>query len=237
MMADKNPLFSPGWRQAARLKPRLRSHAEIHRHVFRDRVWYVLQDHVSGRFQRFSPAAYAMIGRMNGRLTLEEIWSRVQREFPDEAPSQEEAIDILAKLHAADAIITDAPADIGELSERGRQFRNRQFMARIKSPLAIRFPLIDPEQFLTATLPLVRPLLGWPGRILWIAIVLTGAMLAVTHSDTLLHNVSDRVLSSDNLILLAAAYVIMKLFHELGHAYTVKHRGGEVHEIGIMLLV
>ena len=32
-------------------------------------------------------------------------------------------------------------------------------------------------------------------------------------------------------------FPILKAFHEFGHAYAVKRWGGEVHEMGVMLLV
>ena len=51
-------LFSPSWYRVAPLKPRLRSHVEMHRHSYRDEVWFILQDHASGRSHRLTPAAY-----------------------------------------------------------------------------------------------------------------------------------------------------------------------------------
>ncbi|GAM68896.1 peptidase [Vibrio sp. JCM 19236] len=55
-------LFSSSWYKVSDLKVRIRKHADIHRHVYRDKVWYVLQDHVTGQFQRFTPQAYQLIG-------------------------------------------------------------------------------------------------------------------------------------------------------------------------------
>jgi putative peptide zinc metalloprotease protein len=49
--------------------------------------------------------------------------------------------------------------------------------------------------------------------------------------------VADRVLGLENLILLGLTYPVVKLCHELGHAYAVKRGGGEVHELGLMFLV
>ena len=54
---------------------------------------------------------------------------------------------------------------------------------------------------------------------------------------SLTENVSDRVLSPRNLFLLALLYPLIKLLHELGHALSTKVWGGEVHEMGVMLLV
>ena len=63
-------LFSPSWYRVAKLKPRLRGHSQIHRHFYRGELWYVLQDHVTGRFYRFSPVAYQAIGMMDGKLMI-----------------------------------------------------------------------------------------------------------------------------------------------------------------------
>ena len=66
--------YSPSWYRVADIKPRLRSHARVHRQHFRGELWYVLQDPASGRFHRFTPAAYLVIGLMNGTRTVRRIW-------------------------------------------------------------------------------------------------------------------------------------------------------------------
>ena len=45
------------------------------------------------------------------------------------------------------------------------------------------------------------------------------------------------MLSAQNLLLLWLVFPVIKLLHELGHAYAAKAGGGEVHEMGMMLLV
>ncbi|MEP6563575.1 MAG: hypothetical protein ABJB10_00465, partial [Mesorhizobium sp.] len=59
-------LFSPSWYRVAELKLRLRRHAQIHRQKFRGEIWYVLQDHQTGRFHRLSASANLMISLMDG---------------------------------------------------------------------------------------------------------------------------------------------------------------------------
>ena len=39
------------------------------------------------------------------------------------------------------------------------------------------------------------------------------------------------------MVLALLIYPLIKAVHELGHAYAVKVRGGEVHEIGLMWLL
>ena len=64
-------IFSSSWYRVATLRPRLRRHAQIHRHHYRGQLWYILQDHASQRIHRFSPAAYRVIGLMDGTRTVE----------------------------------------------------------------------------------------------------------------------------------------------------------------------
>ena len=59
-------LFSDSWYRVANLRPRIRAHARITRHVYRGNPWYVLEDVVNNRVHRFSPTTYSVIGLMDG---------------------------------------------------------------------------------------------------------------------------------------------------------------------------
>jgi putative peptide zinc metalloprotease protein len=230
-------LFSPSWYRVAELHPRLRAHAKLHRHEYRGDLWYVLQDPLSGRFHRFSPAAYQLIGLMDGRRGVQEIWEQAADRLGDDTPTQEEVIRLLAQLHSADLLQSDVPPDSAELFQRYQKQTRAKWKQRFWSPLALRFPLFDPEKMITRLMPWARPLYSWVGFALWLGIVATAAVLAGTHWSELTENFADRVLAPRNLLLIWLIYPVIKTFHELGHAFAVKRWGGEVHEIGIMLLV
>lgn len=230
-------LFSPSWYRVAGLKPRIRSHARIQRHAFRGKVWFVMQDHAAERSHRFSPAAHHFIGLMDGERTVQELWDAVSARLGDEAPTQEEVIRLLGQLHAADALLCDVPPDSLEVFRRHQRHERMLWKRRLLTPLALRFPLFDPDRFLQRTLPWVQPLFGWFGIVLWLAVVGTGAALAASHWTDLTEDIADRVLDPANLVLLWFVYPVVKALHELGHAYATRKWGGEVHEIGIMLLV
>jgi len=230
-------LFSQSWYRVAQMTPRLRSHAQIHRHCYRQKDWYVLQDHSTGRFHRFSPEAYQIIGMMDGRRTVNEIWEAACAALGDDMPTQDEVISLISQLHRIDVLQSDSTPDIADLHTRSiREQRNRR-LANLRSPLSLRFPLLDPDRFLTCTRFLARLLFGGFGAVLWLTVVVPALVLAVIHWNELTSNLSDRVLSMENLILLGLIYPVVKVLHEFGHAYAVKRWGGEVHEMGIMLLV
>jgi len=230
-------LFSSSWYRVAGIRPRLRSHAQIHRHLYRGQVWYVLQDRSTGRFHRFSPVANLVIGLMDGKRTLREIWEVACARLGDDAPTQDEVIQVMASLHRADVLQSDAPPDVRELHERHVTQERLRLKQYIQNPLALRIPLYDPERLLAALEPLARPLFGWAGAIAWLAIVAWALVAAGTHWDALSRDVMGQVLAADNLVLMALVYPLTKLVHEFGHAMAVKAKGGEVHEMGVMLLV
>jgi putative peptide zinc metalloprotease protein len=215
----------------------LRGHAKIHRHDYRDEIWYVLQDHLSGKFHRFSEGANQVIGLMDGRRTVDQIWQQAAEELGDDSPTQEDMIRLLAQLHAADVLQCEVPPDSVELFNRYRRQERARIKQKIWSPLALRFSLFDPERFLTRYLWMVRPLFSLFGFLLWLGVVLSGIVLAGMHWSELTNDVIDRVLAPQNLLLLWLVYPLVKAVHELGHAFATKVWGGEVHEIGIMLLV
>ena len=230
-------LLSPSWYRVAGLKPRIRAHAEIHRHAYRGAVWFVLQDHAAGRSHRFSPAAHHFIGLMDGDRTVQELWDATSLHLGDEAPTQEEVSRLLGQLHGADALLCDVPPDSQEVFRRYQRQERAEWKRRLWTPLALRFPMFDPDRFLQRSLAFVQPLFGWFGILLWLAVVGAGAVLAASHWTDLTEDVVDRVLAPQNLFLLWLVYPLVKALHELGHAYATKQWGGEVHEIGIMLLV
>ncbi len=231
--ADSSPL----WHRVAGLRPRLRGHARIHRHEYRGEIWYILQNPVSRRMYRFNPPAYQFIGLLDGRHSVQEARDLAFAQLGEEGPTQDETIRLLAQLHQADLLQTELAPDVGELLRRVRQQRLRRWLQLLLSPLAMRFPLLDPEALLARALPAFRPLFTWYGFVLWAAVVAFGLSLAGVHWRGLTENLSDRVLAPQNLVIVLLLFPLIKALHELGHACATRAWGGEVHEMGVMLLV
>jgi putative peptide zinc metalloprotease protein len=230
-------MLSPVWETVAELRPTLAPGAEFNRQSFRGQVWYILQDHTTARFHRFSAVAYYLISQMDGRLSLQQLWDSTLERWGDAAPGQTEVIQLLSQLYQRDLVICDMSVDVRNLlsrtERRQRMTRRQKFM----SPLSIRFPLIDPDIFLDRTARFVTPLYSRWGFALWAIIVASGLILAGMHWSELTGNLSDKVFSPNNLVIMVLIYPLVKLFHELGHAYAVKRWGGEVHDIGVLFLV
>lgn len=232
-------VFSENWHRVAGLRPRLRAHARIHRQRFRGADWFVAQDDQTGRFHRLAPAAHHMVSLMNGRRSMAEIWTLTLAWMGPEAepPTQDDVIRLLAQLHAADLLAGDAPPDLEELARRAGDRARATLMSRVRNPLALRLPLVDPDRFLDATAPLARLLFSPVGLIVWLVVVASGTAIAAMRWDALSTAFAEQALLAENLVLAAAIYPAIKALHELGHGWAVKRWGGEVREMGLMLLV
>jgi putative peptide zinc metalloprotease protein len=129
------------------------------------------------------------------------------------------------------------PPDTGELFNRYEKTQRSQWKKYIKSPLLIRIPLADPDRLLGRLLGLAMPLFGGAGFMLWLLVVMLAGVLAATYSSEIGHYWDSRALAPYNLLLLVLTYPVVKGLHELAHGLAVKRWGGEVHEMGVMLLV
>lgn len=231
------PVFSASWYRVAQLRPRLRSHAEIVRHHYRGQLWYVLQDRLSGRQHRFTPAAHYVIALMDGKRSFHRIWEIANEHLGDDAPTQDEMIQLFGQLHASDLLLCDVSPDSVELFQRYQKQARNALKQRWLNPLSLRLSLWDPDRFLERWKFLGTWLFSWVGAALWLIVFTAAVLAAASHWADLTQNAADRVLAPHNLLLLLIVYPLIKLLHELGHAFATKRWGGEVHELGIMLLV
>jgi len=230
-------IFSAFWYRVAELKPKLRYQVRFHRHEYRGEIWYALEDATSGRYHRFGLSAYQIIGRMNGERTLNDIWDSLNNLFDDDVPSQDEIIQLLGQLHAADLLLCDVPPDAEEVLLRNNERKLGKLKSRLTNPVAQRIPLWDPNRFLGRLSPWLRWLNHWTIAVAIIALFIISVLQAGVHWHELNHHILTRSLEPYNLLALCLIYPLVKLLHELGHGVAAKLGGGEIHEMGIMFLL
>lgn len=230
-------LGSGQWYRVAGLSPRLRGHLRVHRHVYRGRVWYAVEDRVSGRQHRFNPAAWRVLRQLDGRQTMQAIWDGLLADLQDDTPTQDEIVHLLGQLNAADLLSLDATPDVAELFHRREKHQRQRLMSRMLNPLSLRFPLWDPDRVLRALARVVAPLPAWSLWLGWLAVVLPALLMLPPHWAELSGNFDERLMAADNLWVLALSFPLLKAAHEMAHGLAVRLRGGEVHEMGLMLLL
>ena len=235
-MTDADPLLSQDWYRIAHMRPRLRSGVRVTRQLVRGQTWFLLSDPVSGRHHRFNDMAYALIASCDGQATFDEVWAARVAIEGDSAPSQAEAIAVLAQAVSAHLFVGDIAPDAAAIVKRHARSQRQRRRARV-NPLSFRVPLWDPERFLSAQLPRLAWLFGLPARIAVAALIALGALLLALNAGAVSDFAQRELGGGRMLLLLWLVYPVIKALHELAHAFAVKWHGGEVHEIGITLLL
>ncbi len=228
--------FAESWHKVANLKVCLKPATRVRMQYFRGEKWFVVSDPYSNQFYRMRPEAWEFVSRLDKDRTVEEVWRECLDRAPDEAPGQEDVIGILTQLHFANLLYFSTPADSGRIFERYQKRRQREIRGTLLSIMFFRLPLWDPELFLRRILPVIRVLISPVGAAVWTVLVVMAVKAVVENFDQALSS-ADGVLAPGNLFWLYLALVVVKSIHELGHAMMCKRFGGEVHTMGVMLLV
>ena len=233
----KRTVFSQSWHNVSNLHPRLLPHVRIYPHTYRGQRWYVLQDTTSGRYHRLTPDSYQLVNGMDGKHTVQALWNKACEAGGESIPTQEEVVQLLMQLHANDLLHCDVTPDSVELFERYTKKKREKWKRWLTQPLSLKFPLYNPDDLLTRWAHYCSWVFSWKGGLLWLVVVIPALLLAGQHWRELTNNLSDQVLSVDNLLVLVLVFPFVKALHELGHGFAAKTWGGSVHEMGVMFLV
>jgi putative peptide zinc metalloprotease protein len=228
--------FSDAWHRVAGLRAVLRPDVRVRRQSGHGKHWYVLSNPLSNEFFRISGDAYAFVSRLAADRTVEEIWRDTLAHDPESMLSQQEVVQLLGQLNLSNLLQADRASAGGTLFKRYRERRARERRARLMSVLSFRIPLLDPDRMLEHALPLIRALVSPVGLVAYLVLLGLGAKALMDRSDELFDQAAG-LLAPSNLALLYLGFVIAKVVHEFGHAAVCKRFGGEVHTMGVMLLL
>lgn len=246
-MSIDRPTFHESWHRVAALRPRLRAGVRVLRQVFRGEWWMVAEDPASGQFYRLSRGAWAFVGRLDGRRTAAEARDLAERAIGDDAPTQGEAIALLAQLSGAGLLAAHAPADAAILLRQRSKRRAREARAMMQPWVFFRVPLVDPDRALSRVTRLVAWVFSPLGFTLWLGVLLIGAGHLVGREREFVEGVGS-TLRPGNLPALFVTFAVVKLLHEFGHAAACKVLGrreattpddppGAVHALGVMFFL
>ena len=235
-MTTGSRTFSESWHRVAELRVCLRQAVPIRKQLFRGETWYVLQDPFNNQFFRLRPQAHEFIVRLSADRTVGQVWKTCLARNPDGAPGQDDVIQLLAQLYHANLLVCDLPADSGKLFERYHKRKQRETRSKLFSLMFFRIPLFDPERLLRHCLPLVRLFTSRFALLVWL-LTLGWATKTVFEQFPAAIGEVKMLLAFDNLALLYLGLVLIKTLHEFGHTLVCKRFGGEVHTMGIMLII
>jgi putative peptide zinc metalloprotease protein len=196
----------------------------------------VAHDPASNRFFRMSPVAHELIGLLDGARTVEQAWSICLDRHGDDAPTQPEAIDLVAQLYNANLLSIEASPETEQLLRRSRQRTAKKVQGQLAGIMYLRVRLFNPDAIISAVEPVLRPLLNRWGLLAW-AVFVGYALFRLVPERAALVSAFDDAIAPANWPWLLAVFVVAKTLHELGHGVICKRFGGQVPEFGALLLV
>ncbi len=104
------------------------------------------------------------------------------------------------------------------------------------SPLSMQLPLFHPDRFFQRLTPWFSWLFSSYALVGWLLVVAWAVRDLVVHHHQLAA-ASTGVLAANNWLWLGVVWVLLKVFHECGHAIACKRCGGEVREAGVIFIL
>lgn len=231
-MSAPDTLESNRWYRIADLKLRLQPGTRVQRQVLRSENWFIFSHPASRRRFRANEKAYALIGRFDGRHTLDELWRILQAKLGDAAPTQDEVIAVLTQFLGSGLVQHDSLPDWPKLLQHRRERRRRERAANL-NPFAFRMRLLDPMPLLERLPRLDRVMFHPPLILAWILLCGWASLHAALDWYTVHAYAEQHLFNRRGLLLAWLVFPFMKTVHELAHAFAVRHWGGEVRELGI----
>ncbi|HYE03148.1 MAG TPA: PqqD family peptide modification chaperone [Phycisphaerales bacterium] len=233
---SERPTFSPFWHRVRLMRPRLRPHVQITRQLYRGRRWHVVHDPASNQFYRLNPIAHQFVASLDGKRDVETAWKLSLATFGDSAPTQNEIIQLLSQLYSSNLLSVDDSPETEQLLRRGRERVRKRIQQQAIGIMYFRIRLFNPDRLLAWLEPVFRPLLNRWGLLAW-ALFVGWAVASVLPQWERLTEGFDTAISPANWPWLIVVFVVTKAIHELGHGIICKRFGGQVPEMGVMMLV
>lgn len=213
----------------------VREDLDVSRHLFRGEPSYVVRDPVTFASHRFDPADYEILVRVRAHHTLGDIFDELCAAGKANPVDAERFYQFIMELHRLGFLRLPLTDD----KLLYRRFLNKERAKRralLGSLLFLRVPLWNPNAFLDRTMHWARPLFTPAAFVLWLVlIVAAGYVLWMRHADFI--EPLQGLLVTHNLALMWLTLIVLKTFHEFGHAYACKHFGGHVPEMGAYFIL
>jgi putative peptide zinc metalloprotease protein len=205
--------------------PRLRSDLTISRQETAEGSVCVLKDPVSGAFFRFGDTEQFIAEQLDGATPLDEVRRRTEAHF-DASLAPESLQAFVARLVKAGLLEGGTESPKARTRRRGRL---------LGSLLYLRMPLFDPDALLGRLLRSVRWFFTPQFIALSAAIILIATCIMIARWSEVAQDFSRLYHLSAIPLVLAVAFVVGTA-HEFAHGLTCKHFGGQVREMGFLLM-
>lgn len=215
--------------------PELRQDVQLHRgpHWRGSQVWLVY-DPVRHRYFQISQRAFRLLS----------IWKpQPPQAFCDYAssvlvpPVNLAEVDELSKFIVSSHLsVEGAGGEAIAFAMQEKAARHALILRIIHNYLFFRIPLFRPARFLASTMPLAAPFFSRGAALAVLIVSIIGGYFALRQWEQFVTTFHD-FLSFEGVLAYGTALIVLKAFHELGHAYTATRYGLRVNTMGVAFIV
>ena len=195
---------------------------------------WTLHDPAANRFLRIGWLEFEILQRW-GLGTASAVAEAIRRATPI-AVSADDVLEFLRFAERCEILHAEDPAASERLARAAAARRVGPATWLLKNYLFVRIPLIAPDGFLRATLPLAERLFSRRFLGVVLATALLGLYLIGRQWDAFTHSFL-HLLTPEGAVLGGGALLLAKLVHEFGHGYAARLAGCRVPAMGIAFLV
>ena len=186
---------------------------------------FVIKDPETGKFYRFREVEHFIVQQLDGSTPLDVIRHRVEERFhaPLTPDTLEQFIKTIRRLG---------------LLEEDKDSRKRSGRSRGRfhgSTLYFRVKLFDPNQLFDSLINNIRFFFTPYFLVCSAAVIILAAGLAIVNSEEITRDLGNLV-RIETVLWVWLTILAATTVHEFAHGLTCKHFGGEVHEVGFLLM-
>lgn len=199
---------------------------------------WTIKDPVAEKFYQLRQQDFFVFAHLDGHSSIAEIQNSFYQNHAPQRLSSEQILSFVQRLFAQGLVQLNRYGTSNAIKSRADRIQQSERKQKLSSLLAIRFRGIDPDRWLTASLPYIR----WCFSPLIFAVSLVLLMFAgsivFAEWEQIYRDLPSfgTFLKSGQLFWFMATIGVIKILHELAHAFACKYCGGECHELGVMLL-
>jgi len=208
--------------------PKFREDLIISQQEYEGKTYYVIKDPLTNKFFRIKEPEYFITRNLDGKKSNQEIIEEFEKKFNVKLnqPTLEKFIQQLQKFGFLEGEITDR-----ELSKLGAKPEK----TLLKKILFLKIKAFNPDKFLNKLLKKTR-FFYTRGFLFFSLLVIFLAFIVTISNWTDLGYSFNKLFHLTTIVKLWLAIFLIAIVHELGHALTCKYFGGEVHEMGFLLI-
>lgn len=200
---------------------------------------WIVKDPLTLQYAHLEDTEYQILNLLDGRRQVSELVVAVKRICPSAGLTAEDFAQFIRTL-ASHQLIRQTGGEEGTRPSQPRATSWFERMLRAGlSVLRLRIKLLNPTPVIDSLIPFAVPLFQPLVIRCCVSLMVAATAMVVLRFGEVTRQLPSmsQFLGPQNLAALLVIFVVVKLLHEAGHAFTARYFGAECNECGVMLIV